>query len=84
MKKLVLVLLGLFCLVACGNYNELHTGPNGEVRTTGEVMFQRQIRFYNVYHDGNWHEYVVNDGFYAGGMDHWPDCKFCKEKNKEK
>jgi len=82
MKKVFCLIILLIVAVSCGNYNATHTGPDGEVRTTGEVMFQKQLRFYNVYHDGYWHEFVVNDGFYQGGLAHWPDCKFCKERNK--
>ena len=82
MKKLFCLILILIGIVSCGNYNANHTGPNGEVRRDGEVMFQNQLRFYNVYHDGEWHEFVVNDGLYQGGVAHWPGCKFCKEKNK--
>lgn len=77
---LILILIGV---VSCGNYNANHTGPNGEIRSTSEAMFQREVRFYNVYHEGEWHEFIVNAGFNAGGLDHWPGCKFCKEK-KEK
>ena len=83
MKKIVCFLL-LISTVSCGNYNANHTGPNGEVRPDSEAMLQHQLKFLNVYQEGNWHEVVVNDGLYAGGIMHWPDCKFCKEKNGKK
>ena len=83
MKKIVCFLL-LISAVSCGNYNANHTGPNGEVRPDSEAMLQHQLKFLNVYHEGNWHEVVVNNGLYAGGIMHWPDCKFCKEKNGKK
>ena len=82
MKKIACLILLLIGIVSCGNYNENHTGPTGEVRQDLEVMYQKQLRFYNIYHDGEWHEFVFNAGLYEGGMAHWPGCKFCKEKNK--
>lgn len=82
MKKLFCLILLLIGIVSCVDYNAIHTGPTGEVRRTEEVNFQKRLRFYNVYHDGEWHEFVVNVELYQGGLDHWPGCKFCKEKNK--
>lgn len=84
MKKIACLILLLIGVASCGNYNANHTGPNGEIRTDSEAMFQKQLRFFNVYHEGNWHEVVVNDGLYCGGIMHWPDCKFCEEKKEKK
>ena len=84
MKKITCLILLLIGVASCGNYNANHTGPNGEIRPDSEAMFQKQLRFFNVYHEGNWHEVVVNDGFYSGGIMHWPDCKFCEEKKEKK
>ena len=83
MKKIAVLALFALFMASCGNYNELHTGPNGEVRPGGETAFQARVAFYNVYHDGEWHEVMVDERIYAGGAMHWPGCKFCKEKNKK-
>ena len=34
--------------------------------------------------DGNTHQYLFYQGYQSiGVVDHWPDCKYCKEKNDE-
>ena len=83
MKKIFCLALLLIGVVSCGNFNANHTGPNGEVRSDSEAYVQSHVRFYNIQRNGEWHEFIVYDGMYVGGLDHWPGCKFCKEK-KEK
>lgn len=34
--------------------------------------------------EGHTHQYLYFEGYYNHGpVDHWPDCKYCKEKNEK-
>lgn len=81
MKKLVLLILGLFLLCSCS------IGPKDRKK-----MFQDSIQrdcelidlsFPDEYGQMKTHEVVY---YYNGGIDtgrsamfHWPDCKYCKK-----
>ena len=83
MKKFFCLIIAGLCMTFCSNYNANHTGPNGEIRTDAEAYLQKHVEFFDIYHEGEWHEYVMYSEIYRGGIDHWPGCRFCKEKSNK-
>jgi hypothetical protein len=75
MKKLLL--LAILCLLGCVDRPEIREETNtgfapGESISIKTVKDARE----------NSHEYIFYVRSSGGSMTHYPDCKFCKEKNR--
>lgn len=84
MKKTVLFLLTVICLVSCTRtvYIDPETGKETEVDA---VYFNgcksADYKLVDATVNGETHQYIKY-GMY-GGLAHWAGCKYCKEKKNE-
>ena len=75
MKKIIAIVIGLLLLCSC---TVTITTDDGKSKSSIEV--QKHSELVEIEFDGHTHEFVRYSMGYEGGMAHWPDCKYCKQR----
>lgn len=88
MKKILYILIGIICLCSCSEApteGKSSTGERKVIQNDGTIFEfihsspLNLVDWFEIEKDGNRHEFIWVDGRY-GGVTHWPDCKYCKER----
>jgi hypothetical protein len=75
MKKLLYILAATFMLASCCNCSEntpVTQVNTGEIRVGGTPYNVYKIKIEN-------HTYIMLTGYYRMGLEHDPECPYCKE-----
>ena len=76
MKKFISLLTAGILLSTANSCISGEENRNHEVATNSHLV--------DITLEGHTHQYLYFDGYYNHGpVDHWPDCKYCKEKNEK-
>lgn len=84
MKKFLILIIGLILFCSCEQKTQQQIERENyeyysEKYQSNSQLFE--LSYKNEYGEIRTHQFVeVSTSNYMNGIDHWPDCKYCKER----